>query len=122
MTIMRSSEVSLNTISVLVMSVTSVVSWVRVMTEIRVVMNIMVGRWVMGIIVSRVPIIVMAMISNVVVSIVVFSNVETVVFMSMMESVMIVMMIHWLHLKDQVTTRCVYIRWVENGRVSLKST
>ena len=82
----------------------------------------MMARRVMGIIVSRIPIIVVAMISNVVVSIVVFSNVETVVFMSMMESMMIVMMIHWLHLKDQVATRCVYIRWVENGRVSFKST
>ena len=82
----------------------------------------MMARWVMGIIVSRIPIIVVAMISNVVVSIVVFSNVETVVFMSMMESMMIVMMIHWLHLKDQVATRCVYIRWVKNGRVSFKST
>ena len=81
----------------------------------------MMARWVMSIIVSRIPIIVVAMISNVVVSIVVFSDVET-GFMSMVESVMIVMMIHWLHFKDQVTTRCVDIRWVENGRVSLKST
>ena len=74
----------------------------------------MMARWVMSIIVSRIPIIVVAMISNVVVSIVVFSDVETVGFMSMVESMMIVMMIHWLHFKDQVTTRCVDIRWVEN--------
>ena len=82
----------------------------------------MMARWVMSIIVSRIPIIVVAMISNVVMSIVVFSDVETVVFMSMVESVMIIMMIHWLHFKDQVTTRCVDIRWVENGRISFKST
>ena len=35
---------------------------------------------------------------------------------------MIIMVIHWLHLQDQISSRCVDIGWVENGRVCFKST
>ena len=95
---------SVNSISVLVVSMSSMVSW-GVMTIISVVVwPIVVGIWVMSIIMSRVPIIVVSMVSNIVVSIVVLSDVETVVYMSMVESVMIIMMIHWFHLEDQVSS------------------
>ena len=72
------------------------------------VMSEMMGVWVMGIIVARIPIIMMAMMS----SIVVLTDVETMI--SMVESMVIIMMVHWLHLENQVTAGCVDIRWVEN--------
>ena len=71
-------------------------------------MSEMMGVWVMGIIVARIPIIVMAMMS----SIVVLTDVETMI--TMVESMMVIMMVHWLHLENQVATGCVDIRWVEN--------
>ena len=73
-------------------------------------MSEMVGIWVMGIIVARIPVIVVAM--SGMSSIVVLTDVETMI--TMMESMVVVMMVHWLHLENQVTTRCVDIRWVEN--------
>ena len=42
----------------------------------------------------------------------VLTHVETVI--TMVESMVVVMMVHWLHLENQVTTGCVDIRWVEN--------
>ena len=71
-------------------------------------MSEMMGVWVMGIIVARIPIIVMAMMS----SIVVLTDVETMI--TMVESMVVIMMVHWLHLENQVTAGCVDIRWVEN--------
>ena len=73
-------------------------------------MSEMVGIWVMGIIVARIPVIVVAM--SGMSSIVVLTNVETMI--TMVESMVVVMMVHWLHLENQVTTGCVDIRWVEN--------
>ena len=73
-------------------------------------MSEMVGIWVMGIIVARIPIIVVAMLGMS--SIVVLTDVETMI--TMVESMVVVMMVHWLHLENQVATRCVDIRWVEN--------
>ena len=73
-------------------------------------MSEMVGIWVMGIIVARIPVIMVAM--SGMSSIVVFTDVETMI--TMVESMVVVMMVHWLHLENQVTTGCVDIRWVEN--------
>ena len=73
-------------------------------------MSEMVGIWVMGIIVARIPVIVVAM--SGMSSIVVLTDVETMI--TMVESMVVVMMVHWLHLENQVTTGCVDIRWVEN--------
>jgi hypothetical protein len=80
------------------------------MVRFSVSMSEMVGIWVMGIIVARIPIIVMAMLSMS--SIVVLTDVETMI--TMVESMVVVMMVHWLHLENQVATGCVDIRWVEN--------
>ena len=71
-------------------------------------MSEMVGIWVMGIIVAGIPIIVVAMMS----SIVVLAHVEAMI--SMVESMVVIVMVHWLHLENQVTAGCVDIRWVEN--------
>lgn len=73
-------------------------------------MSEMVGIWVMRIIVARIPVIMVAM--SGMSSIVVFTDVETMI--TMVESMVVVMMVHWLHLENQVTTGCVDIRWVEN--------
>ena len=108
MNIMGSSEMSVDSISVLVVcSMASVVLWVRVMVRIT-VMSEMVGIWVMGIIVAGIPIIVVAMMS----SIVVLAHVEAMI--TVVESMVVIMMVHWLHLENQVTAGCVDIRWVEN--------
>ena len=71
-------------------------------------MGEMMGVWVMGIIVARIPIIMVAVVS----SIVVLTDVETMI--TMVESMVVIMMVHWLHLENQVTAGCVDIRWVEN--------
>ena len=71
-------------------------------------MSEMVGIWVMGIIVAGIPIIVVAMMS----SIVVLAHVEAMI--TMVESMVVIVMVHWLHLENQVATGCVDIRWVEN--------
>ena len=73
-------------------------------------MSEMVGIWVMRIIVARIPVIMVAM--SGMSSIVVLTDVETMI--TMVESMVVVMMVHWLHLENQVTTGCVDIRWVEN--------
>ena len=72
------------------------------------VMSEMVGIWVMSIIVAGIPIIVMAMMS----SIVVLAHVEAMI--TVVESMVVIVMVHWLHLENQVTAGCVDIRWVEN--------
>ena len=108
MNIMGSSEMSVDSISVLVVcSMASVVLWVRMMVRIT-VMREMVGIWVMSIIMARIPIIMVAVVS----SIVVLTDVKTMI--PMMESMVVIMMVHWLHLENQVTSGCVDIRWVEN--------
>ena len=61
-------------------------------------MSEMVGIWVMGIIVAGIPIIVVAMMS----SIVVLAHVEAMI--SMVESMVVIVMVHWLHLENQVAT------------------
>ena len=72
------------------------------------VMSEMVGIWVMSIIVAGIPIIVMAMMS----SIVVLAHVEAMI--TVVESMVVIMMVHWLHLENQVATGCVDIGWIEN--------
>ena len=62
----------------------------------------------MSIVMARIPIIMVAVVS----SIVVLTDVKTMI--PMMESMVVIMMVHWLHLENQVTSGCVDIRWVEN--------
>ena len=120
------TKVGVDTVSVLVVASNmvlwivmvrlSVVVWSEVMSIMLLV--VVVGVWMVGVVVSRVPVVVVSVMP----SIVVFSHVEAMVAMSVMESVMIIMMVHWFHFQHQVSSRCVDVGWVENGRVSFEST
>ena len=78
---------------------------------------IVVGIWVVGVVVSRVPVVMVSMVS----SIVVLSHMKAMIAVPVVESMVIVMMVHRFHLQYQVSSRCVNIRWVENGGVCFKS-
>ena len=125
MHVMGSSEVGVDAICVLVVSA-NVVLWivmvslcvvVRSVVVGLVVLVIVVGIWVVGVVVSRVPVVMVSMVS----SIVVLSHMKAMIAVPVVESMVIVMMVHRFHLQYQVSSRCVNIRWVENGGVCLKS-
>ena len=109
--IMTSTKVGINTIGI---SVMSMVSWVSVMMVSGVIVSVMrlvVSFMSMSVIMTSVPI-VMTMCGV---------QIVTMCFI-VMSSMVIIVMVHWLHFQDQITARCVNIGWIENRRVSLKST
>ena len=115
------TKVGINTICI---CVTSMVSWCSVMILSSVVVSVM--RLVVGfmsmsvcIMMASIPIIMTVMWG-----IVTMCGMQFTVTVSIMMSisVMVIMVIHWLHFQDQVTARCVHIGWIENRRVSFKST
>ena len=95
------AKVSVNAVSILV----SVVVWGVSMVDLSVLVV-----WT----------VVVGVTSDIVVSV---DGVKLVVsHVSVVVAVVVIMVIHGLHLQDQVAARCVHIGWVENGGVCLEST
>ena len=116
------TEVGLNTICICVVSM---VNWLSMMILSSVVVSVMwlvVGFMSMSVCIMMTSI---PFIMAVMWGIVTMCGVQFTMSVSIMmaKSVMVVIVvIHWLHFQDQVTARCVHIGWIENRRVSFKST